>query len=88
MKANDTFLGWYDNASFSGTPITSIPAGWSGTLYARWTATISNLQTLQGDTPLYIYDIMGRLVGNRIDDLPHQGIYIVVSGNNMYKIYK
>ena len=88
MKANDTFLGWYDNASFSGTPITSIPAGWSGTLYARWTSTISNLQTIQGDTPLYIYDIMGRLVGNRIDDLPHQGIYIVVSGNNMYKIYK
>ena len=31
-----TFLGWYDNAAFTGSPLTSIPAGWTGTLYARW----------------------------------------------------
>ena len=34
-----TFGGWYDNASFSGSPVTSIPVGSSGdkTLYAKWT---------------------------------------------------
>lgn len=32
-----TFLGWYDNPEFTGTALTSIPAGWTGTLYAKWT---------------------------------------------------
>ena len=32
-----TFAGWYNNASFSGTALTSISAGWEGTLYAKWT---------------------------------------------------
>ena len=31
-----TFLGWYDNAEFTGSVMTSIPAGWTGTLYAKW----------------------------------------------------
>jgi len=31
-----TFLGWYDNPEFTGDPITEIPAGWEGTLYAKW----------------------------------------------------
>ena len=31
-----TFLGWYDNPEFTGTALTSIPAGWTGTLYAKW----------------------------------------------------
>ena len=31
-----TFAGWYDNPEFTGNPITEIPAGWSGTLYAKW----------------------------------------------------
>lgn len=32
------FGGWYDNASFTGSPVTNIPAGSSGdkTLYAKW----------------------------------------------------
>ena len=30
------FLGWYDNAVFLGSPLTSIPAHWAGTLYAKW----------------------------------------------------
>jgi uncharacterized repeat protein (TIGR02543 family) len=34
-----TFGGWYGDADFSGTAVTSIPAGTTGhkTLYARWT---------------------------------------------------
>jgi uncharacterized repeat protein (TIGR02543 family) len=88
VKANDTFLGWYDNATFSGNSITSIPAGWSGILYAKWTSTTSALPTIQGNQSLQIYDIMGRWVGHRIEDLPRQGVYIVVSGNDVYKIFK
>ena len=37
-KMGYTFLGWYDNAEFDGTPITSIPTGSTGNkdLYAKW----------------------------------------------------
>ena len=30
------FLGWYDNAEFAGSPLTTIHANWTGTLYAQW----------------------------------------------------
>ena len=35
-----TFDGWYDNASFSGSPVTGIPANSTGDkmFYAKWTA--------------------------------------------------
>ncbi|GAB1414882.1 hypothetical protein MASR2M117_02880 [Paludibacter sp.] len=37
-KENDAFLGWYDNNSFTGTKIKSIPVGAEGdkAFYARW----------------------------------------------------
>jgi uncharacterized repeat protein (TIGR02543 family) len=37
-KQNHTFLGWYRNSNFSGSPVTSIPSGSTGdvTLYAKW----------------------------------------------------
>ncbi len=37
-KGHDRFDGWYDNGSFTGDPITSIPLGSHGniTLYAQW----------------------------------------------------
>lgn len=37
-KPNHTFLGWYRNANFSGSAVTSIPSGSTGdvTLYAKW----------------------------------------------------
>ena len=39
------FGGWYDNADFNGTPLTSIAAGTTGakTLYAKWTAHTYNI---------------------------------------------
>ncbi len=39
-KAGYDFGGWYDNAGFNGSPLTSIAAGTTGakTLYAKWTA--------------------------------------------------
>lgn len=38
-KEGYEFVGWYDNESFDGTPITYIPSGSTGdrTLYAKWT---------------------------------------------------
>lgn len=30
------FAGWYDNAEFTGDPITTINADFAGTLYAKW----------------------------------------------------
>ena len=35
-KAGDKFVGWYDNASFTGEVRTTIPANYTGTLYAKW----------------------------------------------------
>ena len=30
------FLGWYDNPNGTGTPLTVLPVGWKGTVYAKW----------------------------------------------------
>ena len=35
-KEGYKFAGWYDNASFTGKVITTIPANYTGTLYAKW----------------------------------------------------
>lgn len=37
VKEGYDFVGWFDNPNGTGTSITSIPAGWKGTLYAIWT---------------------------------------------------
>ena len=36
VKEGYVFVGWYDNPEGTGTALTSIPAGWKGTLYAIW----------------------------------------------------
>ena len=43
-KSGAQFVGWYDNPSFSGDPVTEIPAEYDGdvTLYARFSALILN----------------------------------------------
>ena len=35
-KKNCTFGGWYTTSDFSGTAVTKIEAGFTGTLYAKW----------------------------------------------------
>lgn len=35
-KEGCKLVGWYDNANFTGDAILSIPANYSGTLYAKW----------------------------------------------------
>ncbi len=41
-KTGESFLGWYYNTNYQGSPITSIPKGSTGnkTFYARWTSTV------------------------------------------------
>ncbi len=36
VKEGYVFVGWYDNPEGTGTALTTIPAGWKGTLYAIW----------------------------------------------------
>jgi hypothetical protein len=36
VKDGYVIVGWFDNPEGTGTAITSIPAGWYGTLYAIW----------------------------------------------------
>ena len=44
-KTNATFLGWYDNPEFTGSPITEVPATHDSdiTVYARYSAVILGL---------------------------------------------
>lgn len=37
VKEGYTFNGWYNNAEFTGNAITTLEAGYRGTLYAKWT---------------------------------------------------
>ena len=36
VKEGYVFVGWYDNPEGTGEALTTIPAGWKGTLYAIW----------------------------------------------------
>ena len=51
-KANYKFMGWYDNAQFTGSAITTIPNGSTGniTLYAKWEAFVNKFQITTTDT--------------------------------------
>ena len=82
------FLGWWDNASFSGAQLYTIPAYWKGTLYANWQATPTSIEyVLDMAQPMEIYDIMGRRLGTSLNQL--QGnVFIIKQGNNTFKFVK
>ena len=80
------FLGWWDNASFTGAQLYTIPAYWKGTLYANWQSTPTNLeQVLDMTLPMKIYDITGRYVGEVLSTNQH-GVFIVIQGEYSFKI--
>jgi hypothetical protein len=85
-----SFLGWWDNATFIGTPLYSIPAYWRGTLYANWEGynPSTDIEMIfNPEQPILIYDIMGRQIGTDINQL--QGdIFIIKQGNNIFKFIK
>jgi uncharacterized repeat protein (TIGR02543 family) len=76
VKDGYVFVGWFDNPEGTGTAITSIPAGWYGTLYAIWKTTTdvdhlpthtNNVQKIMQDGQIFIlrdgkiYNIMGQM---------------------------
>ena len=80
VKEGYVFIGWFDNPEGTGTAITSIPAGWYGTLYAIWKAkTATNLEELYSPSKVQkilhngqilimrdgkVYNMMGQIVEN------------------------
>ena len=84
-KENHDFAGWFKTKTLRGNPLTEIPAGWKGTLYAKWKESSTALPSISFTSPMAIYDLMGRYVG---DTLPvdRHGVFIVIQGENSFKI--
>ena len=79
-----TFLGWYTNAAFVGESVIAIPAGWVGTLYARWEGITTALEPIVMDSEIRIYDMMGRMVSTDKDAIG-QGVFIVEQNGKRIK---
>ncbi len=65
IRTGYIFMGWYDNPEGIGTPLTVLPKGYVGTIYAIWkSATGTHVENIS--TPLEIsapmYDLLGRPV--------------------------
>ena len=74
VKDGDTFLGWYDNANALGSPLTVLPVGYDGTVYAIWQSTPTSVDTIERPT-LDIYAPMYDILGRRVD-ITYRGIVI------------
>lgn len=82
------FLGWWDNASFSGSQLYTIPAYWKGTLYANWKQPSTDIENIIDTTqPMQIFDLMGRRISTSIE-LLQGNIFIIKQGDNVSKIIK
>ena len=74
IKEGYTFVGWFDNPEGAGIPLTVLPKGYVGTVYAIWkNATGSAVENIfmPFDLSLPIYDLLGRQV-----DATYRGIVI------------
>ena len=81
------FLGWYTTANFEGEAVLAIPAGWVGTLYARWQGDATSIITPNTNTTMRIYDIMGRMVGTDIHTVG-KGVFIIEQNEQRIKIIR
>ncbi len=80
-KTNDTFLGWYNNATASGSALTACPT--SGSVYACWKNTTTSLEELSsvvsilptysgvellfnGTQTIAIYNVNGTMIANGV----------------------
>ncbi len=79
------FLGWYTTADFSGNAVTAIPAGWVGTLYAKWDGTHTAIEQVTTDNTMRIYNIMGQMVGTDKNAIGH-GVFIIFQNGQRIKI--
>ena len=82
------FLGWWDNASFVGAQLYSIPAYWKGTLYANWEGwnPPTSIENIDWNQTVEIYDLMGRRLNSL--DKTRGNVLIIKQGNNIYKLIK
>ena len=80
-----TFLGWYTTANFTGDAVIAIPAGWVGTLYAKWEGIHTAIEHITTDNTMRIYDIMGRMVGTDKNAIGH-GVFIIETNGQRIKI--
>ena len=65
IRTGYIFVGWYDNPEGTGTPLTVLPKGYVGTIYAIWkSATGTNIENLTSplDLSAPMYDLLGRPV--------------------------
>ena len=85
IKAGNEFVGWYKSQTFRGTPITMLTPGWKGTLYARWKEIDTAIPELSLTRQMMVYDLMGNYVGEVLPTNRH-GVFIVIQGENKYKI--
>ncbi len=83
------FLGWWDNAEYTGDSLIVIPAYWTGTLHAKWEGQTNTPVTnypINTNQKIEIYDIFGRKIGNNTTGM--HGIFIIKQGTNVTKIIK
>ena len=78
------FLGWYTTATFEGEAVLAIPAGWVGTLYAKWDGISTSIENIPTDNTMRIYDIMGRMVGTDIHTVG-KGVLIIEQNGQRIK---
>ena len=78
------FLGWYTTVSFEGEAVLAIPAGWVGTLYAKWDGVSTSIENIPTDNTMRIYDIMGRVVGTDIHTVG-KGVFIIEQNGQRIK---
>lgn len=65
IKVGYTFVGWFDNPEGTGAPLTVLPKGYVGTLYAIWKQDVPNAVeniVLPLDLNVPMYDLLGRQV--------------------------
>ena len=78
------FLGWYTAATFAGEAVLAIPAGWVGTLYAKWDGISTSIENIPTDNTMRIYDIMGRMLGSDLQAVGH-GVFIIEQNEQRIK---
>ncbi len=81
------FLGWYTTATFAGEAVLAIPAGWVGTLYAKWDGISTSIENIPTDNTMRIYDIMGRMLGSDLQTVGH-GVFIIEQNGQRIKIIR
>ena len=85
-KEGYDFIAWFKSKTLRGDRLTEIPAEWKGTLYAGWKKSSSTaLPSISITSPMAVYDLMGRYVDEVLPTDQH-GVFIVIQGENKFKI--